>query len=181
MSESQERSRLPFEPAKRRKKKAKDASSSSEAKPKSKQSPKQNRDAAAAPTRKEKTPAKTAEKTAARSPAPAAIPKTIARRMAARTLVLCGIPTFLGFATFVVSYIIIRKDLFPLPNTAVLLVSLAFFGLGVFGLSYGIFSASWDESEPGSLLGIGEASKNFSRTIGSWRAAREAAKNRQKS
>jgi hypothetical protein len=42
------------------------------------------------------------------------------------------------------------------------------FGLGFLGISYGVFSASWDP-EPGSLLGIGEFRRNLGNIIQQWR------------
>jgi hypothetical protein len=75
--------------------------------------------------------------------------------------------------TFVVSYFIVTKGVFKLPNSAVLLVSLGFFGLGVIGLSYGLLSASWDEERPGSLLGFEEFSTNLGRMTDAWKAARQ--------
>ncbi|MEL6937157.1 MAG: photosystem II biosynthesis protein, partial [Cyanobacteria bacterium J06607_17] len=38
-------------------------------------------------------------------------------------------------------------------------------GLGVLGLSYGVLSASWQEDEAGSLLGLTEFSINFRRLV----------------
>ncbi|NDJ19586.1 PAM68 family protein [Myxacorys almedinensis] len=100
------------------------------------------------------------------------IPDVVSRRMAGRMAFFCGIPTSLGMLTFVVSYFIVTKGLFKLPNSAVLLVSLGFFGLGVIGLSYGFLSASWDEEHPGSLLGAKEFSTNLGRLTDAWKAAR---------
>jgi hypothetical protein len=103
----------------------------------------------------------------------ASMPEVVSRRMAQRMAFFCGVPTALGMLTFVVSYVIVVKHLFELPNVVVVLVSMGFFGLGVLGLSYGVFSASWDEAEPGSLLGIYEFGINVKRTIASWQQARQ--------
>jgi nitric oxide reductase large subunit len=85
----------------------------------------------------------------------------------------CGIPTALGMLTLVVSYIIISQQWYKLPNVAVLLVNLGFFGLGVIGLSYGALSASWDEDRLGSWLGWSEFTANFARLTESWRSAKQ--------
>ena len=98
------------------------------------------------------------------------IPAIVSKRMAKRMAIFCGVPTLIGLAILPVSYFLITKDIVPLPNTAVLLLSLLCLGLGVVGLSYGVISASWDESESGSLLGIQEFQLNFKRLRESWQA-----------
>ena len=100
------------------------------------------------------------------------IPEAVSKRMISRIAVFCGAPTLLGISTFFVSYLIVSKGLFDLPNTAVLLVSLGCFGLGVLGLSYGVLSASWDEETSGSTLGWEEFNTNFGRMREAWRAAK---------
>lgn len=102
-----------------------------------------------------------------------AIPEVVSKRMARRMAIFCGIPTTLGMLTFIGSYIVVTQGIYKLPNVAVLLVSLGFFGLGVLGLSYGIFSASWDEERVGSWFGAEEFSTNFGRTIAAWKEARQ--------
>ena len=42
----------------------------------------------------------------------------------------------------------------------------------VIGLSYGIFSASWDENKTGSLLGWQELKTNFQRMREAWKEAK---------
>ncbi len=79
--------------------------------------------------------------------------------------VFAGVPTFLGMASFVVSYVLLTRHIAEFPNVVVLFVSLGFFGLGTLGLSYGVLSASWQEEEEGSLLGISEFKVNFKRLV----------------
>lgn len=100
----------------------------------------------------------------------AGIPKAVSDRMVGRVAFFSGVPTALGMLTFIVSYFIVKQELFKLPHTAVVLVSMGFFGLGVLGLSYGALSASWDEGTPGSLLGWQEFSLNFGRLRSAWRS-----------
>lgn len=69
-------------------------------------------------------------------------------------------------------YLVISNDWLELPNASVILVSMGFLGLGVVGLSYGIFSASWDEDQPGTRLGFQEFKLNLGRTIAAWRQGR---------
>jgi hypothetical protein len=124
---------------------------------------------------------KSDRKSASRSSSPhnsQAIPEVVSRRMAKRMLIFSGIPTLLGLSSFPASYFIFSSHIIDLPNVAVLLVSLGFFGLGVLGLSYGVLSASWDEEQPGSALGIAEFNLNLGRTIENWKLARQRSKSR---
>ncbi len=129
-----------------------------------------------------KKPVSTSVKTAVSAPSSpratpkGAVPEVVSRRMVRRMAAFSGIPSLFGMLTFVVSYLIVSNHLFKLPNTAVLLVSLGFFGLGVLGLSYGVFSASWEESREGTWLGWGEFKLNIGRTITSWQEARQQAR-----
>ncbi len=100
------------------------------------------------------------------------IPDSVSKRMIWRMALFCGIPSALGMASFIVAYFVVSNEWFALPSYAVLLVSLGFFGLGILGLSYGIFSASWDEDRGGTLLGWQEFKLNLGRTIEAWRKER---------
>ncbi|NJP08948.1 MAG: DUF3464 family protein [Leptolyngbyaceae cyanobacterium RU_5_1] len=151
-----EKSRLPFEPSQTRKKTPKKSAQSPAVKS-------QDGSSAPASTQPEKFTTSTS----------APIPEVVSKRMARRAALFCGIPTSLGMLTFVVSYVIVSQHLFNLPTVVVLLTSLGFFGLGVLGLSYGAFSASWDEDRLGTWFGWGEFRANFGRTISSWRSAKE--------
>jgi hypothetical protein len=102
-----------------------------------------------------------------------AIPEVVSKRMVRRMALLCGVPTVLGIATFFVSYFLVTNLGLKLPNVAVVLVSIGFFGLGVLGLSYGVLSASWDEEIPGTLLGWNEFTTNLGRMTAAWRSNRQ--------
>jgi len=102
-----------------------------------------------------------------------AIPQVVSQRMAKRMAAFCGIPTALGIASFFGFYWIISHDLAEIPSYVAMLVSLSLFGLGFIGLSYGIFSASWDEDRVGDWLGWQEFQANFSRTIAAWRTGKK--------
>jgi hypothetical protein len=84
----------------------------------------------------------------------------------------CGIPSLLGFLTMPAGYLIITNDWLKLPNAAVILVSMGFLGLGFLGLSYGVFSASWDEERSGTRLGFQEFKLNLGRTIEAWQSSK---------
>ncbi len=153
MSSESQREPLPFEPKNKKKKTPKKAPPS---------------------------PAKVAEKSSAKTEASlAAIPDAVSQRMVRRMALFSGIPTSLGILSFFISYWIVSHDLFKLPTSAVLLVSIGFFGLGVLGLSYGLFSSSWDENRLGSWLGLEEVGPNFRQTRSAWREGRKEAKQRK--
>jgi hypothetical protein len=150
--EESERSRLPFEPNKKRQKSAK-AQSKSVAQPQ--ESGKQT-DKKRPYTKEEMT-----------------IPQVVSQRMIRRVAGFCGVPTALGITTLVVSYLLAIYSDIKLPPIAVLLVNMGLFGLGVLGITYGVLSASWDEERVGSLLGLGEFNTNWGRMVAGWRETRQ--------
>ncbi|MEM6501391.1 MAG: PAM68 family protein [Cyanobacteria bacterium P01_C01_bin.89] len=101
-----------------------------------------------------------------------AIPKVVSDRMLKRMLVFSGVPTAIGFGSFIAGYFINVNTDIELPNVVVLLTSLGGLGLGVIGLSYGLLSTSWDENDKGSALGVSEAKVNFGRLADAWKASR---------
>lgn len=107
--------------------------------------------------------------------ADAGIPAVVSRRMVKRMALFSGIPTGMGMLSFILFYLVVSRDWLAVPTYAVFAVSLLFFGLGVVGLSYGIFSTSWEE-EPGSWWGWGEFRLNIGRALGAWREARQTAR-----
>ena len=149
--------RLPFEP---KRKAAKDRSPTAE------KAGRKESDSAKSEKRKSRTQG-TPERT------DRSIPEVVSKRMVRRIAFFCGFPTLMGIATFVLSYFIISREWFELPHIAVLLVSMGWFGLGVLGVTYGALSASWEEEELGSLLGLKEFSTNLGRTLAAWREARQ--------
>lgn len=160
-SDAIDRQPLPFEPTKSRKqteRKAERKATKPTSKPSSVTAPNQR-----------------GEPKSSRATQATGIPDAISRRMVKRMAVFCGIPTFLGMSTFIVSYLVIIGDIYKVPTYAVLLVSLGFFGLGVLGLSYGALSASWDEETPGSRFGWSEFRTNWGRMTSGWKAARQEA------
>jgi hypothetical protein len=157
--------RIPFEPGNRAKKKKEDT------KPPSSSAPK--RPATSPPTAKaqKSSPSKDKAPNTSRNDS-LGIPEEVNKRIVRRVALFCGIPTFLGIAIFAVSYIIVVKHLADLPNAAVVLLSMACFGLGVLGLSYGVLSASWEENRVGSWLGSDEFSRNFGYLKEAWKQQR---------
>ena len=158
-----QRNRLPFEPSKKRQKQDNNTTKKSDKQP---PVPKK-------PENKSPETAKTSGSTPPLTKAEMAIPKVVSDRMARRMALLCGVPTALGMATFVASYLIVNHGWLKLPNVAVVLVSMGFFGLGVLGLSYGVLSASWDEEILGTKLGWQEFKTNWGRMTSAWRSNKQ--------
>ena len=98
------------------------------------------------------------------------IPKYVADRMARRIFFTAGIPTILGMSVFVISYIIVTRNIAEIPPSSTIAISALFFLLGLGGLSYGILSASWDR-EPGSFFGIENIPMNIQRAKAAFKPA----------
>ena len=103
-------------------------------------------------------------------PSSQGIPKYVADRMARRIFITAGIPTVLGMSVFVVSYIIVTRNIAEIPPSSTIAISAFFFILGLGGLSFGILSASWDK-EPGSFLGLENIPLNIERAKSAFRPA----------
>ena len=99
-----------------------------------------------------------------------AIPDVVSKRMGKRMAVFCGIPSALGMSSLFVFYWLKVKEVVELPPYVAFAVSFGFLGLGVIGLSYGLFSACWDEDRAGTLMGFDEFKVNFERTKDAWKA-----------
>ncbi|MGL5035539.1 MAG: PAM68 family protein [Microcystaceae cyanobacterium] len=109
------------------------------------------------------------------------IPEAVSQRMIKRMALFSGIPTAMGMFSFIAFYWIVSHDWLEIPNYAVFAVSLLFLGIGVVGLSYGIFSTSWEEDLAGSWWGWQEFKLNFGRTVTGWKTAKaEAQQDREK-
>ena len=98
------------------------------------------------------------------------IPKYVADRMAKRIFFTAGIPTILGMSVFVVSYIVVTRNIAEIPPSSTIAISALFFLLGLGGLSFGILSASGDK-EPGSFFGIENIPLNIERAKAAFRPA----------
>ena len=98
------------------------------------------------------------------------IPKYVADRMARRIFFTAGIPTIMGMSVFVISYIIVTKNIAEIPPSSTIAISALFFLLGLAGLSFGILSASWDK-EPGSFFGIENIPMNIQRAQAAFKPA----------
>ncbi len=170
MSSDSKRGRLPFEPRKNSKNKpAASTKDSSVNKP-------QKASTSASP-KSAKVQAKKAKSTS-RGSRPnsnlSAIPDLVSKRMGKRMAVFCGIPSVLGMSSLFVFYWLKVKEIVELPPYLAIAVSFGFLGLGVLGLSYGLFSACWDEDRAGTLMGFDEFKINLGRTKDAWKASKNA-------
>ena len=106
------------------------------------------------------------------SPKPSSngIPKYVADRMARRIFIAAGIPTVMGMSVFVISYVIVTKNIAEIPPSSTIAISALFFLLGLAGLSFGILSASWDK-EPGTFFGIENIPMNIQRAKAAFKPA----------
>lgn len=100
------------------------------------------------------------------------IPDSVSQRMVRRIALATGIPSVLGMAVIVASYLLVSRQILSIPPVVTLLGSGSFFLLGLVGLSYGVVSASWEEA-PGTALGVEQIAKNIGRIRDSVRAMRE--------
>ena len=171
MPSDSKRGRLPFEPRKNKKnKQQKDSEGNSSSKEQA--ATKSKKVAPAKSLGKKK--AKATSRNSRRNSNLSAIPDVVSKRMGKRMAVFCGIPSTLGMSSLFIFYWLKMKEVVELPPYLALAVSFGFLGLGVLGLSYGLFSACWDEDRAGSLMGFDEFKVNLERTKDAWKASKKA-------
>lgn len=91
------------------------------------------------------------------------LPEVVADRMLRRILTFAGIPFTLLFSFFAAYFVLKYKyDITVIP-VVVAYSTLGTIFLATLGISYGIFSSSWDEADEGSTLGWTEATTNLVR------------------
>lgn len=100
------------------------------------------------------------------------IPDAVAKRMARRIAIATGIPSVLGMAVIIASYLLVSRGILTIQPVLTLLGSGALFLLGLVGLSYGVISSSWEEAS-GTLLGLEQIPLNIGRIRESVRAMRQ--------
>ena len=93
--------------------------------------------------------------------APAAIPEKVAMRMGQRMLPLGGGPLFLGLGSFVAFWYLATYKNMEFEPLTVAVSTIGLLVVGLFGITYSIFSTSWDEDREGDLLGLEEAKRNL--------------------
>ncbi len=164
MPSDSKRGRLPFEP--RNKKKSAAADTSADKNP--------GKKSANTPKTKQARPKSTSRNSRPNSNL-SAIPDVVSKRMGRRMAVFCGIPSALGMSSLFIFYWLKIKEVVDLPPYTAFAVSFGFLGLGVLGLSYGLFSACWDEERTGSIWGVDEFKINLGRTRDAWKASKTKA------
>lgn len=100
------------------------------------------------------------------------IPEAVSNRMARRIAIATGVPTVMGMGVFIGSYLLVTRHIAEVPTGVTLAASGGCFLLGVLGLSYGVLSASWEDT-PGSLLGNEQIGVNINRLRSSLKAMRK--------
>ena len=166
MPSDSKRGRLPFEPRNNKKKSAaadnssadKDRAKKSETKP--------------LKTKQDRSKPRSTSRSSRQNSNLSAIPDVVSKRMGRRMAVFCGIPSALGMSSLFIFYWLKIKEVVDLPPYTAFAVSFGFLGLGVLGLSYGLFSACWDEERIGSTWGIDEFKINLGRTKDAWKASK---------
>ncbi|MBL1211014.1 PAM68 family protein [Geminocystis sp. GBBB08] len=101
------------------------------------------------------------------------IPEVVSNRMLKRMAIFSGIPTGMGIFSFFAFYVVVTQKWLIVPNTAVLLITMGLFGLGVLGLSYGVLSTSWDEQREGTWWGWSDFTINFGRLTSAWKNSQQ--------
>ena len=97
------------------------------------------------------------------------IPEEVSKRMLRRALWLAGVPTTLGMSAFFINYYLLVNGIFELPIWFTYAETLALFGLGFVGLTYGVLSASWEPERDGGLVGLSEFQFNIQVMFQQWR------------
>lgn len=102
-----------------------------------------------------------------------AIPNEVSERMVRRVVWLAGVPSVLGVGAFFVNYYLLINKILILPTWVTLVETLALFGFGFVGISYGVLSASWEPEQTGSWLGWQEFRVNLGIMTQQWREQKQ--------
>ena len=93
-------------------------------------------------------------------PGAAAIPERVAQRMGQRMIPFVGIPLFGGMGVFVgFWYFATYKDV-QFEPIVVATATVSLLVVSLLGITYSVISASWDDDQKGSALGVDEFKKN---------------------
>lgn len=97
------------------------------------------------------------------TPSDGTMPEIVATRMGRRIALFGGIPFSLLFAFFGVYFILTYEFEITVLPAVVAYSTLLLIGASGVGITYGIFSSSWDPEDEGSALGFDEAKLNLFR------------------
>ena len=95
----------------------------------------------------------------------ARVPDAVANRMIMRMATFGGVPVFLGIGVFVWFYFQATSEDNVFQPTAVAAATTVPWVLGLLGIGFGALSASWDEEDEGSALGVDEIKLNVGRLV----------------
>ena len=95
----------------------------------------------------------------------ARVPDAVANRMIMRMATFGGVPVFLGIGVFVWFYFQATNEDNVFQPTAVAAATTVPWVLGLLGIGFGALSASWDEEDEGSALGVDEIKLNVGRLV----------------
>ena len=93
----------------------------------------------------------------------ARVPDAVANRMIMRMATFGGVPVFLGIGVFVWFYFQATSEDNVFQPTAVAAATTVPWVLGLLGIGFGALSASWDEEDEGSALGVDVIKLNVGR------------------
>eukprot|EP00208_Stichococcus_sp_RCC1054_P000610 CAMPEP_0206144308 /NCGR_PEP_ID=MMETSP1473-20131121/23692_1 /ASSEMBLY_ACC=CAM_ASM_001109 /TAXON_ID=1461547 /ORGANISM="Stichococcus sp, Strain RCC1054" /LENGTH=209 /DNA_ID=CAMNT_0053540097 /DNA_START=63 /DNA_END=692 /DNA_ORIENTATION=+ len=96
-----------------------------------------------------------------RGPSDDAARVTVGDRILPRILLFSGVPLVLAMGSLPGFAYLNKVANIDVPPIAVYVISGGLFGLALAGISYGIFSTSWDPTREGSLSGLDEFKENL--------------------
>lgn len=114
------------------------------------------------------------------SPDSAVIPERVAQRMGKRMLPFVGIPLFGVMGAFITFWYLATYKNYEFQPALVAFSTIGILGAGLLGITYSVMSASWDENEDGSALGVDEFKKNLGSIKDGLKRTRENAILREK-
>lgn len=114
------------------------------------------------------------------SPDSAVIPERVAQRMGKRMLPFVGVPLFGVMGAFITFWYLATYKNYEFQPALVAFSTIGILGAGLLGITYSVMSASWDENEEGSALGVDEFKKNLGSIKDGLKRTRENAILREK-
>jgi len=117
----------------------------------------------------------TEEELAPIDPSAGVMPEVVSQRMLRRVIPFAGLPVFGSFALFGAFYYANTQLDLDLPPSIVAYSTQALLFLAFGGITWGVMSTSWEESEEGSFLGIEQVQKNVGMMRDGLRRGQQAA------
>lgn len=111
---------------------------------------------------------------------PAAIPEKVAMRMGQRMLPFVGLPLLGILGAFTTFWYLATYKNFEFEPVAVAATTIGLLVAGLLGITFSIFSTSWDEDREGGFFGVEEVSKNLNNVREGLSRSRENALTREK-